>query len=280
MPVASAAQHLISVREVYPGSVAEPGAEFVELQLYAGGQQFVGGHEVRVYDQTGSVTGTYSFTAAVANGQSQRSILIATAAAQTQFGVSADLIAAAPGMSPAGGAACWDSFDCVSWGSFSGSLPSPAGSAAGAIPDGSSLVRSITRAGSQTTPRRLRRQQLQRHRLRSLQHPLATQQRAAPGPQPCDGAGGGPDSDPPQTTIRGRPANRTRDRTPTLRFGSDEPGSRFLCKLDSGSFRSCRSPFTTKRLSFGSHTVRIRAVDRAGNRDRSPAVDTFRVVRG
>ena len=214
--MASAAQHLISVREVYPGSVAEPGAEFVELQLYAGGQQFVGGHEVRVYDQTGSVTGTYSFTAAVANGQSQRSILIATAAAQTQFGVSADLIAAAPGMSPAGGAACWDSFDCVSWGSFSGSLPSPAGSAAGAIPDGSSLVRSITRAGSQTSLDGSDDSNSSAADFAACSTPSPRNNSAAPGPQPCDGAGGGPDSDPPQTTIRGRPANRTRDRTPTL----------------------------------------------------------------
>ena len=249
MPVASAAQHLISVREVYPGSVAEPGAEFVELQLYAGGQQFVGGHEVRVYDQTGSVTGTYSFTAAVANGQSQRSILIATAAAQTQFGVSADLIAAAPGMSPAGGAACWDSFDCVSWGSFSGSLPSPAGSAAGAIPDGSSLVRSITRAGSQTSLDGSDDSNSSAADFAACSTPSPRNNSAAPGPQPCDGAGGGPDSDPPQTTIRGRPANRTRDRTPTFRFASDESGSRFLCKIDSAPFRSCRSPLTTRRLS-------------------------------
>jgi hypothetical protein len=75
------------------------------------------------------------------------------------------------------------------------------------------------------------------------------------------------------------PPNRTRDRTPTFRFVSTEPGSRFRCKLDAKKPRSCRSPFTTKRLGFGSHTLRVTAIDKAGNADRTPAKDTFRVIR-
>jgi len=41
-PVADATFHLMRIREVYPGSAANPGAEYVELQMYASGQNFVG----------------------------------------------------------------------------------------------------------------------------------------------------------------------------------------------------------------------------------------------
>jgi hypothetical protein len=89
------------------------------------------------------------------------------------------------------------------------------------------------------------------------------------------------DTDPPQTSFAQRPPNRTRDRTPTFRFRSDEPpGSHFECKLDNGAFKPCRARHTTKRLKFGKHVLRVRAVDAAGNRDPTPAVDRFRVIRG
>ena len=87
------------------------------------------------------------------------------------------------------------------------------------------------------------------------------------------------DATPPQTAFRKRPPNRTRDRTPTFRFRSDEPGSRFQCKVDRGGFRRCQSPFTTRRLSFGRHTLRVRAIDAAGNVDRTPALDRFTIKR-
>ncbi len=50
-------------------------------------------------------------------------------------------------LDPAGGAVCWaETIDCVSWGSFSGSLTSPAGSPAtpSGIPDGMALRRTIS----------------------------------------------------------------------------------------------------------------------------------------
>jgi len=40
-PAASASFHEISIREVYPGSLAQPDSDYVELQMYFGGQQFV-----------------------------------------------------------------------------------------------------------------------------------------------------------------------------------------------------------------------------------------------
>ena len=40
-PAVQASFHLIKVREVYPGTTADPGSGYVELQMYAGGQNLV-----------------------------------------------------------------------------------------------------------------------------------------------------------------------------------------------------------------------------------------------
>lgn len=129
--------HLIKVREVYPGSTANPSSEFVELQMYADGQNLVTGHAVELYSQGGAETMSAVFLGPVASGGNQRSVLVATAAAETQFGVDADLLLPGSAIDPGGGAACWNDdpltnagIDCVSWGGFSGfgqlpSVPSP-----------------------------------------------------------------------------------------------------------------------------------------------------------
>jgi hypothetical protein len=83
---------------------------------------------------------------------------------------------------------------------------------------------------------------------------------------------------PPSTTITAKPPPRTRDRTPTFRFRSTPAGATFQCKLDGAPFKSCRSPLTTKALSFGSHTFQVRAIA-AGASDPSPAKHQFKVVK-
>jgi hypothetical protein len=82
----------------------------------------------------------------------------------------------------------------------------------------------------------------------------------------------------PETTISAKPPAKIHDRTPTFRFGSDEAGSAFQCRVDGKPFKPCHSPFTTKSLSFGRHTVKIRAVDGA-LADPTPAKFSFKVVR-
>jgi hypothetical protein len=82
----------------------------------------------------------------------------------------------------------------------------------------------------------------------------------------------------PDTTIAKSPA-KLRDRTPTFRFGSNRSGASFQCKLDRGSFKSCRSPYTTKTLAFGQHTLTVRAVTTGGT-DPSPAKLSFKIVKG
>ena len=81
----------------------------------------------------------------------------------------------------------------------------------------------------------------------------------------------GPDIERPETTIASGPERSTTDRTPTFRFRSNEPGSRFRCKLDSRRYERCDSPKTYARLPVGSHTFSVRAIDVAGNKDRTPA---------
>jgi subtilisin family serine protease len=82
----------------------------------------------------------------------------------------------------------------------------------------------------------------------------------------------------PNTTITGRPANRTGKPRATFRFTSSEAGSTFQCKHMNGAWRACSSPKTYRNLSNGLHTFRVRAVDRNLNVDPTPAVDTWRVV--
>ncbi len=289
-PAAQATFHLMQVREVYPGSVLAPEAEYVELQMYAGGQNHVKGHKLRTYDASGAVTGTSTFASDVPNGADQSTIVLATAAAASQFGFTADTSLASPGaLSPTGGAVCWEELDCVSWGSFSGSLPSPAGApaSAGGIPDGMALRRTIARGCSTA----LDPPDDSNSSAADLS-PASPQPRpnsVAPTEQLCLSSGGGGGSgggssqgsaNAPQTILRRKPPKHSGDRTPTFRFGADENGVSFQCKLDGKRFRGCRSPFTTKPLSFGSHRFQVRARDNEGKVDPTPASYRFRVVRG
>jgi Ca2+-binding RTX toxin-like protein len=86
----------------------------------------------------------------------------------------------------------------------------------------------------------------------------------------------------PQTKITLRPAKLLEIRKPrrrvVFRFASSERGSSFRCKLDHKPFRPCRSP-RIYSLGPGQHSVRVAAVDAAGNVDPTPAVFAFRIRR-
>jgi len=277
--------HLVKVREVYPGSAANPDAEYVELQMYSGGQNLVGGHVVRAYDASGTAVGTSAFSGNLAGDANQSTMLLATPQAEAEFGVVADApLSPAGQLSPLGGAVCWETIDCVSWGSFAGTLPTPAGSPAapGGIPDGMALRRSIGRgcATALDPPDDSDQSQADFEAVFPAPRPNAV----APSEKTCTGPGGGGAGPPaddhgaPQTTLRGKPSKRTRDRTPSFRFGSSEAGSRFECRLDRKRFRSCRSPFTVRRLAFGPHRFQVRAVGHDGVKDPTPAAYRFKVV--
>jgi len=65
----------------------------------------------------------------------------------------------------------------------------------------------------------------------------------------------------------------------TFTFTSSEKGSRFSCRLDKKKWKSCRAR-TTYKLKPGKHTLQVRATDRAGNTDRTPAKWVWTVKRG
>jgi len=124
---AVAAFHLIKIVEVFPGTASNPAAQYVMLQMYAAGENFVGGHFVDVFDANGASLGGGNFGAAVPNGANGSTLFVATADAVALFGIEADLIMTAA-IDAAGGAACWGrpfAVDCVAWGEFSapGALP-------------------------------------------------------------------------------------------------------------------------------------------------------------
>ena len=85
----------------------------------------------------------------------------------------------------------------------------------------------------------------------------------------------------PRTGIAHRPRKRVfataRLRRVVFVFRSNER-ARFRCKLDRRRFRPCGSR-RVYRLRPGRHALRVFAIDRAGNRDRSPALFKFRVQR-
>ncbi|HEX3173541.1 MAG TPA: hypothetical protein VHQ43_04890 [Solirubrobacterales bacterium] len=291
-PAAEATFHLISVREVFAGSSAAPQAEYVELQMYSGGQDLVGGHTLSFYDGAGASSGSASFGGDVANGANQSTVLAATPAAESLFGVAADTSMPADSLDPSGGAVCWESLDCVAWGSFHGTVLSAVGSPAdsGGIPDGLALRRSIAPGCSTLL-----------EAADDSDSSAADFFDAAPAPRPnsvapsehvcaapgkeggetgAGGGGGGAGKGAggrPQTTIRSGPPHRSRRRTATFRFVSSKPGATFVCKLDGGRFKRCRSPYTLRGLAVGHHVFRVTA-RLGGVADPSPARWAFRVL--
>ncbi|HEV3375765.1 MAG TPA: right-handed parallel beta-helix repeat-containing protein, partial [Thermoleophilaceae bacterium] len=76
------------------------------------------------------------------------------------------------------------------------------------------------------------------------------------------------DNTPPETRIDSGPAELTRETSASFEFSSNEPGSTFECALGDGAFAACTD---YSDLGDGEHTFRVRATDRAGNVDESPA---------
>jgi hypothetical protein len=85
------------------------------------------------------------------------------------------------------------------------------------------------------------------------------------------------DTTAPQTTITSGPTGPTNDDTPTIAFGSNEAGTTFTCRADTGAWAACASPWTTPLLGDGGHSVSVRARDAAGNTDATPAVRSFTI---
>lgn len=73
------------------------------------------------------------------------------------------------------------------------------------------------------------------------------------------------DTQAPAVAFTSTPGPYTNDTTPTVYFAADESGSALQCRVDSGEFAGCSSPYTTRTLEPGSHSIDVRATDPAGN---------------
>jgi hypothetical protein len=273
---AGAIFHLVKIREVAPESSPGAGDAFVELQMYQPGQRFISTHTIHVYSASGSDSGPLLMSGPdPPNGDNQRTVLIGGAGVDDADFNRNELSDRIDGD---GGAVCFDEteVDCVSWGSFSNVPGLPVGMNAAAIPGGMSLTRTIARGcatyldDSDDTDNSLGDFSVSARSPRPNSVP--------PTERPC-ASGGGTDRNPPETFLTRRPPNRSFDRRPTFRFRSDEGRARFECQIPPLAYRLCSSPFTTRRLSYGLHVFRVRARDRANNRDRTPAKDFFRILR-
>lgn len=85
----------------------------------------------------------------------------------------------------------------------------------------------------------------------------------------------------PSTAIVGTERSDDDPRAITFRFaGTGELSgvAGFACRLDLGDWTECSSPQTYRDLANGSHVFEVRAIDRSGNSDPSPAYDAWAVV--
>jgi hypothetical protein len=283
-PAAEASFHVIKVREVFPGTVAHPDSDYVELQMYASGQNLVQLGNLKVFDATGAVTDTFTPGQSVAGAANQSTVLIADSeyAAQFPAAPAPDFTDPALKLSPAGGAVCWPQTggtfdDCASWGNFSGQAmlasTDTAPASPGGIPDGQAIRRSIAGGGCSTLL-----EEGDDTNNSSVDFSVLTPEPRPNSVAPSEHACAERTETAPQTLLRRKPPRRSHDRTPTFRFASNQAGSAFECALDRHRFRLCRSPLTTKPLKPGRHVFRVRAVSPAGMRDASPAGYAFKIL--
>jgi hypothetical protein len=89
------------------------------------------------------------------------------------------------------------------------------------------------------------------------------------------------DLTPPDTVITDAPPATTAKRNPAFGFESpDTPEARFKCRLDDGEWKGCSDPKRYTELRKGEHEFHVRASDRAGNVDETPAVHAWRIGPG
>ena len=81
----------------------------------------------------------------------------------------------------------------------------------------------------------------------------------------------------PETRITSAPPESTDSHDAEFRFSADEKRSTFECRVDSFDWRSCSSPILYVEVPDGDHTFSVRARDRYGNVDTTPAVRGWNV---
>jgi hypothetical protein len=81
----------------------------------------------------------------------------------------------------------------------------------------------------------------------------------------------------PETRITSGPDATTEASEAEFRFSADEKRSTFECRVDSFDWRSCNSPISYTEVPEGDHAFSVRARDRYGNVDATPAARSWTV---
>ncbi len=154
---ASATSHLIKIRQIKGEGGASQDTSYIELQMYAPGQNQVSGHQITIWDQDAFLLGPNPIATLTLTGpnppfaDNQRTILIGDTAVPGRdftldLSVYLSTLSGGPDPKPyLAGAACYDTVDCVSWGTFTGAnnLPDQTTPNGSVLPATYSLQRSI-----------------------------------------------------------------------------------------------------------------------------------------
>ncbi|HEV2858988.1 MAG TPA: hypothetical protein VGW80_11370 [Solirubrobacterales bacterium] len=84
----------------------------------------------------------------------------------------------------------------------------------------------------------------------------------------------------PLTRITFGPLAKTRSRRPVFQFvdATEQPNTRFICRIDRKSWRPCSSPYRPKRLSLHKHVFAVKGQSFAGQWEQHPVLRKFKVV--
>ena len=280
-PPANATFHEISIREVYPGG--SNNASYVELQMWAASQRFVGEHHLVAYDSGGNVIDDFKFAADVANGVNQATILVADTNYFPTFDEKPvpDESDEKLNLSPTGGAVCWIEGtppDCVAWGNFTGPLPthvpalkvgnpaSPSG-----VTAGKALRRSIAKGCSTLLDPPPTDDSDDSATDFSEQEPNPRNNATAPVEHVCPPV--------PNTAIDTKPTNPTKATAASFTYHAiPTTEASFECRLDGAAFAGCPNGGIeySGPLAETSHTFEVRAVNPTGT-DATPASYTWTI---
>ncbi len=83
------------------------------------------------------------------------------------------------------------------------------------------------------------------------------------------------DTLPPEAAISNHPASPTNLTSADFSFTATEPASTFQCSLDGRVYTACAESQSYEALSEGSHTIAVKATDKAGNSQPAPATFTW-----
>jgi len=81
----------------------------------------------------------------------------------------------------------------------------------------------------------------------------------------------------PETRITSGPNDTTESHEAEFGFSADEKRSSFQCRIDSFEWGTCKPPITYTEVPDGDHTFSVRARDRFGNVDATPATRSWTV---